>query len=145
MKRGTRKTEADNGPKMMDPSIPETAVATPRGNKSRPCWAIETLRQEVEALFPETAVEYSAYTRYNAALGVSFDCSMLDDEDWTIARKAIGLIPVDARVQGIVVDGGQRAIYVEMLSNARTQDSRMPFGLADAYALLIETDEEGSA
>jgi hypothetical protein len=142
MKRGTKKTESDSGPKMMDPSIPEASVAAPQANTGRPCWAIETLREEVQALFPETAIEYSAYNGRNTALGVTFDCAMLDDEDWTIARKAVGLIPVDARVQEIVVDGDQRIIYAAMYSNARTQDSREPFGLADAYALLIEGDDE---
>lgn len=143
MKRG-KKTEAD-GPKMMDPSIPEVAVAAPMHVQRRACWAVETLAEEVTALFPETAVEHSAYNGRNTALGVTFDCTMLDDEDWTVARKVIGLIPVDARVQEIVVDGDQRALYVEMFANARTQDSREPFGLADAYALLIETEEEESA
>lgn len=143
MKRGT-KSETE-GPKVMDPTAKETAVAAPQENAGRACWAIETLREEIEALFPETAHDYSAYNGRNTALGVTFDLSMLDDEDFDIALDVLNLAVSDLRVADVQHDVKEQTVYVEMHSNARTQDSRTPFGLADAYALLIETEGGESA
>lgn len=146
-KRTTRKTAAKKTapePKAPEPKAPEPmdpdareGTAAPRTNNQRPCWAIKTLVAEVHSLFPETPVEFSNYNGRNTALDVSFDLTTLDNDDAISLIEALALTQNDERVVGVVSEDG--ALLVSMRANPRTQDSREPFGVVQAYGIL--TDE----
>lgn len=131
----------------MDPGARETK--TPEGvvRQPRPCWAIKTLVEEFRALFPETPVEYSNYNQFDTALDVTFDLSMLEPVEVYDVAMMFNLLgdPAtnrDPRID-VVITGGEHheaQVLVSMRANARTQDSREPFGLADAWSVL--TGEE---
>lgn len=129
----------------MDPSVREESVGTPTVNTRRVCYAAKTLVAEVEALFPETPVEYSNHDGRNTALDVSFDLTVLDSEDAASFLTLMSLLddPAhndDPRIREVVVEDG--AVLVGFKSDPRTQDSRDPFGLADALSVLNAEDTQ---
>lgn len=133
--------------KPMDDGIRERAVGAPSTNSQRVCWAIKTLVAEVTNLFPETTVEYSNYDGRNTALDATFDISMLDaDTDRVDAMNLLALLGdpaynVDPRVDYVITSAEDAAVLVSMKASLRTQDSREPFGLADAYEIFAESAE----
>lgn len=126
----------------MDDSVTEAKVGTPADNTQRVCYAAKTLVAEVEALFPETPVEYSNYDGRNTALDVQFDLTGIDaaDRDTLIAMMTLFDLDDDPRINLIVSEDD--SLLVSFKASARTQDSRDPFGLADAWEIL--TEEQGS-
>lgn len=131
--------------KEMDPGVTERRVGAPRPNSSRVCWAIKTLCEEVWALFPETPVEYSNVDGRNTSRDVTFDITALDSEEQATFTTLLTMLgdPAyneDPRIREVVTGDGQ--VLVSMHGNPRTQDRREPFGLADAYLILTEGDED---
>lgn len=124
-------------PVPMDPSITENLTGVQSANNQRSCYAIKTLTEEVWDLFPETPVTYSAYNGRNTALAVSFDLTALDaGTDRGDFLDLLRLISVDERVES--VQDGPDSVLVTIRANARTQDNREPFGLANALDVLDE-------
>jgi hypothetical protein len=144
----SKKNDKTEAPAPMDPSVREESVGTPAVNASRPCWAAKTLVAEVNALFPETPVEYSNPDGRNTMLDVMFDLTTLDPNDVYDLTTLLNLLDdpaynVDPRIDSVIAGGQQHAgqVLVAFKSNPRTQDSRDPFGLADALEVLAERDE----
>lgn len=128
-------------PTPMDASIRERATGTTASNTQRVCYAIKTLVAEMHALFPETPVEYSDYDGRNTALAVSFDLSPLDEETGTTVLALFTLFDFDADPRIASVDADGPVVLISFRANARTQDSREPFGLAEAWEVLTEGDD----
>lgn len=131
--------------KPMDDGIREQAVGVPNANNRRVCYAIKTLVAEVLELFPETPVEYSNYDGRNTALDVTFDLTVLNADDRETLSTLLQLLgdraySEDQRIREVTYDDS--AVLVSIISGPRTQDIREPFGLADAYVVLAEDDEE---
>jgi hypothetical protein len=137
----------DESGKPMDDGVTERAVGVPVTNSQRVCWAIKTLVAEVHSMFPETTAEYSDYDGRNTALAVTFDLTPLDaDTDRVDLANLLELLndPAyndDRRIREVIVESDDSAVYVSMRGNPRTQDSREPFGLADALEVLTGGDE----
>lgn len=125
----------------MDTSIREEAVAVPVTNNQRVCWAAKTFVAEVNELFPETPVEYSNYDGRNTALGVTFDLSMLDSSENQLLVDLLTMKPYDPRIIEVAADYDTQSVYLRFKADPRTQDLRDPFGLADAYEVLIEDEQ----
>lgn len=130
-------TDKRNTP--MDTSIGEKAVGSMHVNKTRVCWALKTLVAEVLELFPETPVEYANHDGRRTALSASFDLTVHDEQDADDIGALLILLndPAyneDPRIESVVYEEGQA--HVLMRSDPRTQDSREPFGLADAWLVL---------
>ena len=129
----------------MDAGVQEKAQGAPSTNSPRACYAIKTLVAEFRNLFPETVTEYSNYDGRNTALSVTFDLTGIPEDDRGAATDLMTLLDdpaynEDRRVEYVIVEDEQ--VLVTMRSNAQTQDSREPFGLADAYMVLAgEADD----
>lgn len=108
-------------------------------NNQRNVYALQTLIDEVRELFPETVVETSGYDGRNAAHDVTFT---LDTGD-AILADLLTRVDDDERVEE-VIDDGDMQVLVSFHHNARLQDKRDPFGLSEAFDVLVETAEEGS-
>lgn len=126
----------------MDPTYRESAVGTMHVNRPRIAWALKQLVAEVEALFPETAVTYGNEDKRNTSLSATFVCT-----DPTLA-DLLGLLDdpaynEDRRIESVTAqqaEGEPEEVTVTLLASARTQDSRTPYGLADAYEVLVGHD-----
>lgn len=127
----------------MDDSIKEAREGTPFTNAPRQCWAMKTLINEVHSLFPETPYEVSNIDGRNTALDVTFDLTVLEDVDHAtmIALLTLFDLAEEPRIEQIISE--DESILVSFKSNPRTQDSREPFGLVEAYAVLVEEDDGG--
>lgn len=136
-----------DSPQPMDVTAHEVAVPEAVTNESRVCYAVETLVAEFRALFPETPVEYIEVNGRNTALGVVFDLTTLDADTARIdAGQLLRLLGDEAynddpRIATVVVDNDTETAAVVMHNNPRTQDSREPFGLADAWSVLTGASE----
>lgn len=129
----------------MDDGAPESKTATPTTNSPRTCWAVKTLVAEFQNLFPETTVEYSNHDGRNTALSVTFDLTAIPEDERTDAALLMELLndPAyneDRRIEYVLIEDEQA--LVTMRSNPRTQDSREPFGLSEAYEVLAGEDDE---
>lgn len=114
----------------VDPSLkPEEAVILARN-----AYALDTLVDEVTALFPTTARTFGDPNGANVALSVTFSL----DEDNEDLRRIIPLLVNDPRVSGVGVSNTEALVMVH--SDARTQDSREPFDLTGLLAIVIEDD-----
>lgn len=142
MSKSTPKKAAAREP--MDDTVHEARVGAPKTNTQRQCWAAKTLAAEVLDMFPETPVEYSNYDGRNTALDVSFDLTGLDSQDRADMLTVLSLLDdsaynEDQRIREVTAEDGQ--VLVSFRSSARTQDSREPFGIADAMSVLSGKDE----
>lgn len=118
----------------MDATTRERLVGQPKTNRERNAYALDVLIEEVLALFPETTYEVSGRDGRNTALHVQF---YAEDEDlWTL----LGLLDNDPRIEEVLFEESDRLVLVALRPNLRTQDSRDPFGLDDAYLTLTEED-----
>lgn len=126
-----RSRDRDKGPEMMDPSAPE-GDAVVHTNRERNVYALDTLVKEVVALFSETTYEVSNRTRFNAALDVQFDT-----HESSGLSVLLSLVEDDERVAEVVVDVDD--VLVRFRGNPRLQDSREPFGLAEAWSVMNES------
>ena len=130
----------------MDPSARERAIGTQAQNHPRPCWAMKTLIAEVMDLFPETTYEESGYDGRNTALDVVFDVHECPD-----LARLLECVRTDDRVVDVDYDQHGQMVLVAFRAQPRMQDSREPFGLADAWSILIDeeagtgTASDGSA
>jgi hypothetical protein len=125
----------------MDDSIKEAREGTPFANAPRQCWAMKTLISEVHSLFPETPYEVSNIDGRNTALDVKFDLTVLDEQAGADLRTLLVSLDGDERVDETFWE--EDMVLVSFQSNPRTQDSREPFDLSGAYAVLIEDDDGG--
>lgn len=132
----------------MDAKIKEVLNPKPAANNRRVCWTLKTLVAEFAELFPETPVEYSNYDGRNTALDVTFDLTVLDEADraTVIAMFSLFDSDSDSRIAAVITDGHwpegvDGAVLIGIQPGPRTQDSREPFGLGDAYMVLIEAEE----
>lgn len=124
-------------PEGMDPSAQEHFVGKPHVNQPRVCYGIKTLVGEVLELFPKTIFETSEPNDRNVDLAVTF----VIDDPWL--ADVLLLIEPGARVDEIFHDGENKTLKVHFRNSARTQDSREPFGLAEALEILEdEMDRE---
>lgn len=139
----TRKTTPE--PEGMDPSAPETKTP-PTGevggmsNTARVAYAIKQLVKEVEELFPETPVTYGNINGRNTALSVEFDLTSLDKSEREALTNLAGLVESDPRVLDVLPLS--ESVLITLRANPVTQDSREPFGLADALHVLADPDDE---
>lgn len=132
----------------MDPAVREVAAeGQAMSNAPRVCYAAQTLIEEFTELFPETTYETCDVDGRNTALGVKFAIGAIqDEEERSIAKTMIRTLTVSDRVYeaavyynvkiGLDHDVATEEGYVRFHSNPRTQDSREPFGLAEAYEIL---------
>lgn len=120
---------------------PNRGTAKATTNRQRECWAIQTLVREVHELFPETPVEYSNHNAYNAALAVTFDLTAMDGGDSVVFNNLMDILDTDERVVE-VIKADYDQTFVRMSPVATRYDSREPFGLADAYSILTDGDDD---
>jgi hypothetical protein len=139
-KKTAQSKTVKKAPEPMDTSVREALVGTPASNTKRTCHAIKQLVAEVAGLFPETPVEYSNYDGRNTALDVTFDMSVFHSTGETLFASLLSLVESDERVREVIDE--DRKFLVGMVSSPRLQDSRAPFGLDDAYAVLVGLDDE---
>jgi len=123
----------------MDPSARERVTGIQAQNHPRLCWAMKTLIAEVKDLFPETTYEESGYDGRNTALNVTFDVHECPD-----LVRLLECVKTDDRVVDVVHDEQEQSVLVAFRAQPRMQDSREPFGLTDAWSILID-DEAGTA
>lgn len=138
--RATAQTKAESPveePVLMDPN--PTPSFTGEAVSARVAYALRTLVTEFQALFPETAVEYSNHTRFGVALDVTFDLTSCDTDDATSATRLLDLIRSDGRVGLVITEDG--AVLVSLNENPHTQDDRTTFGLAQGYSILTGASE----
>lgn len=132
-KTASEKPAAD-APKAMDadevdPSMkPEEAVLL-----SRNAYALDTLADEVTALFPGTGRTFGDPNAGKVALSVTF---ALEDP---LLGEALRLVKDDPRVSGVGANDAEALVMVH--DDARTRDSREPFDLAGLLAVVTEDDE----
>lgn len=147
-KKTTRKTTPkpapEKAPEPMDPAIREVSEPQPVQTRKRNAYALETLRDEVLYLFPETqdAFDISGIDGRGVAHDITFDLTVIPEEDRDAFASLIHLVEGDLRVAQTLREGDQ--VYVSIVTDARHQDSRDTFGLNDAWMVLI-SGEEGSA
>ena len=115
----------------MDPSAKEQTTPEAPRVSTRDAYAVQTLVAEVTALFPETTYETSHTNAFNTRLVVAFD-----DGETPDLYPLLELIETDPRVRGVDRDSIENYSVVEFHDSLRTQDSRDPFGLAEAHAIL---------
>jgi hypothetical protein len=133
----------------MDDGAPESKTPAPSTNSPRACYAIKTLVAEFRDLFPETGTELSNYDGRNTALAVTFDLTgIAEEEHRTLATSLLELLndPAhneDRRIEYVLVE--DEHALVTMRANPRTQDSREPFGLVDAFHVLVGDEDDMAA
>lgn len=126
-------------PQVMDPSAAEGGAQ--RANRTRVCYAAQTLVAEAKASFPESLVtaDYSAANGLGVMLDVTFET-----HDLPALAAVLKIVDTDPRVDYILSAEGQT--LVSFKSSLRTQDSRETFHIASALAVLgpIPDTEAGS-
>lgn len=121
----------------MDASVREDSIGHVHVNNERPCWAIKTLLAEVKDLFPETEnVVVHGYNERGVGLSVTFDLTTVDPAVWEL----YGMLSEDTRVEEVVSDEGNCTVVFR--NNARTQDLRDEFGLAEAWMILSDDGDD---
>lgn len=130
------KSPADNGPQPMDPGGPEPTSAPRSPNRRRSAYAITTLVSEIEQVFPGISHEVSNYNGFNTALDASFDLTSVSEDEVATLTTLLSMLDSDSRVARVEIEDGQA--LVSLHSNLRTQDLRDPFGVAQAYEVLIQ-------
>lgn len=133
-------------PEPMDAGIPEVSgnLPAPALPNARVAYALQTLEAEVEHLFPEVPKEHASVDGRNTALEVVFDTTSLDNEERGVFVTLLDCIEHDPRVKSLTFDAETGGFSLLLHSNARTQDSRDPFNLNEAYLILIEAQNEGA-
>jgi hypothetical protein len=127
----------------MDDGIREQAVGTAVPNRQRQCWAIKTLVAEVDHLFPDTPATYGDYNARNAALSVEFDFMNTDEREYIadlLTMLGDSAHNEDARIASVEVVGWQ--VKVTMKTHPILMDTRDPFGLPEAWAVLFADEDE---
>lgn len=94
----------------------------------RNCWAIDTLIEEVTALF-KTEVETYNPSRFNANLTVVFRPEKQEREDMGAVMPSL---EEDPRVESVYFTADDSKITVRFYPDPILQDTRDPFVLADA-------------
>lgn len=141
--RSPRKTAASRqaapatrAPDPMDATITEAteppAIAE-NASQPRQCWAMVTLIEEVVTSFPETSWETGDLTHFGSALDVVFT-GYTDAEPSLPA--VLSLIETDFRVAEVDLDSRDQQVLVVFHADFTTKDSREPFGLAEALAVM---------
>lgn len=133
-------SKKDAAAQPMDPSINETATPVQRSANPRNAYTIDTIIAEVLAIYPDTPYEVGDRTALNVATSVRFDLvgaaapDLDDSTDAVSLPDLLALLDVtDPRLAEISPSEG----YVRVRASARTQDSREPFGFAEAWDTLI--------
>jgi len=129
----------------MDAAIRENTVGTATTNRKRNCYAMNTLIAEVTDLFPETSYEVSNYDGRNVAHDIQFDITSVPDDEQDLFILLMGLLVssdgshphnADPRIAEVSID--PEGVLVSFRASARTQDDRSPFGLADAWEIVVD-------
>lgn len=124
----------------MDPNAREGSNPGVSSTRPRACWAVKTLDAEVKHLFPETVTEFTEPDGRGVALSLNIDASMLDGEDWLYMEALVSLLNDDERVAAVGTEPLDKRAFVQMRSNARTQDTRTSFNLNEAYLIMVDTE-----
>lgn len=128
-------------PKAMDPDLQESSLSTDAALViARHCYSIDTLVSEVLGLFPETIVTYGDPNGRDVALSATFET---EESGFGPLREILSIVGLGERIAMVSTDlvGGRITVFVR--NTPATYDSREQFGLAEAFAVLIE-DQEGS-
>lgn len=131
--------KTDKTAQPMDAGAEEISNPVMATNTQRTAHGVKTLIAEVLELFPETPYEVSGYDGRNTALDVTFDLSNLDEGEQRQFMDLLSLVKSDIRVRGVITE--EDSVLVEFRRSPRTQDSRDPFNLADAWSVLTESEE----
>lgn len=139
----------DKGNTPMGGDLPEDRTGSSPAPVSRNVWAIDTLIEEVVALFPGTKYETGSPNVFNANMFVAF--TPAEENEVDLHLLLLTLEEVDERIATVQSDGDGRVI-VGIAANPVLRDSRKPFGVKDAAVGLDlesadaeasdETDEE---
>lgn len=149
-----KKPSNNDGPQPMDSSAPERKSGEVATNNQRVCYALVTLNNEVNDLFPGGPIPtFDHPDGRNTMLAVEYDTSMMDEDDRIDFTALMSLLKdgvrTDRRLESVTIDDVEQMVYVEMRSSLRTQDDRTEFGLAKALHVLSgdpepldETDDD---
>lgn len=137
---------------MMDPQVAERKVGTDPLPRQRNCYALTQLIDEFTALFPETPIVVKDRDGRGVAFTVEFNLEYVPRHESLSAGDLLLSTVLDPRVAYVNRDAIEaNLVEITIARNARTQDSREEFGLADAWELFnpladesLPFDEEGS-
>lgn len=100
----------------------------------RECWAIQTLVSEVESLYPGVTHEFSDLSEDGSYLSVVLTEHSKPYTLGSLLMLASGDPRVDFVING--ADDKEGSTLVVMVDHFFTKDTRDPFNLADAAAIL---------
>lgn len=125
---------SSDAPQMMDPDAKEVQRSVNKMPRERVAYALLTLIEEIEDLFPETTVEIVSRN----GRGVGYAASFATHESPEL--KELILLLRDPRIEGTIHDEKEDLAFVSFHNNPRTLDSREPYDLASALAVLREDE-----
>lgn len=118
----------------------ETNATKVPESRQRNAYALTTLIGEVQKLFPETKSQVGGYDGRNTALEVTFKHK--DKDEFADLAILLPLVKVDHRVAEVIVTEDKDEVLVQLHSNPRIQDLRDTFFLADAWIVLVASEDE---
>lgn len=118
----------------MDPSAAESPSSPGFQMSEREAYALATLTEEITALYEDATVEYGNRNGWGVALSATYT---LPEEK---AASLAMLVRVDVRVDGTRTLS-DNSFTVAVVPVPHLLDSRDPFDLASASAVLDEDDE----
>lgn len=132
--KGFGEGSSSDAPQMMDPDAVEVQRAINKMPRQRVAYALMTLIEEIEELFPETTIEIVDRN----GRGVGYAASFATHESPEL--KELILLLRDPRVEGTIHDDKEDLAFVSLHNNSRTMDNRDPYDLASALAVLREDE-----
>lgn len=147
-RRPTKKETEAKAPQPMDPDASETPVPVNADGvqdpsrhapySARNCWALEVLVEEVVALYPEVDVTTTDVTSRKVGIEVTFGGWDADhEENEPLLPAVLACVEGDSRVAE-VTETGTQGVSVRMHANPVTMDQRDPFGIRDAYTIMLD-------
>lgn len=99
----------------------------------RHAYAMEVLVSEVTGLFPEITYEFGVPRAWGAITTVIFEVDHVEG-----AADLLRLVSNDERVESATYDHREGLFEIALRPSLRTMDSREPFGLPEAWSVMVE-------
>lgn len=131
-------------PEAMEPAEPAEPAAPQRGEQVgaeylskqeqlRHAYAMKVLVSEVTGLFPEITYEFGVPRAWGAITTVIFEVDHVEG-----AADLLRLVSNDERVESATYDHREGLFEIALRPSLRTMDSREPFGLPEAWSVMVE-------
>lgn len=138
-------SEASEAPEATpEATEPEEPAAPQRGERvgaeylstqeqPRHAYAMKVLVSEVTGLFPEITYEFGVPRAWGAITTVIFEVDHVEG-----AADLLRLVSNDERVESATYDHREGLFEIALRPSLRTMDSREPFGLPEAWSVMVE-------